>query len=137
MRGIDVSTPVNGVFTSTNAGATWTKRSVSGSFASVASSVDGSKLVVVGGSGIYVSTDSGASWTQREQPKSWISVASSADSRKLVAVVNGGQIYTSAQTTTIGATGFLTGGQFTAIELQYIGNGQFMPISFVGAISGL
>ena len=37
---------------------------------------------------------------------------------------------------TTGTAGYLTGGQFTAIELQYIGNGQFFPVSHEGTISG-
>lgn len=132
-----IATAGNFINTSSDAGATWTQRIVPANLiSSVASSADGSKLVLAGGSGIYVSHDSGATWTQRERPGNWRSVASSADGSKLAAVFANGQIYTSAPTTTIGATGFLTGGQFTSIELQYIGNGQFLPISFVGEISG-
>ena len=37
-------------------------------------------------------------------------------------------------TTTVGTVGYLTGGQFTALELQCIGSGQFMPLSYVGTI---
>ncbi|MBI1766735.1 MAG: hypothetical protein HYR56_35460 [Acidobacteria bacterium] len=78
----------------------------------------------------------GVSWTPRESNRSWYSVASSADGSKLVALVRNGQIYTSAPSaggnTTVGVAGSLTGGQSTAIELQYIGNGQFLPLSYVG-----
>ena len=64
----------------------------------------------------------------------WYAVASSSDGTKLVAVVYGGQIYTSGlATTTPGASGYLLGGQNTAIELQYIGNNQFLPLSHEGA----
>ena len=76
----------------------------------------------------------------------WSGVASSADGSKLVACVQDGQIYTSAlalapsqstgQNTTVGTGGYLTGGQGTAIELQYIGNNQFFPLSHEGTISG-
>jgi hypothetical protein len=38
------------------------------------------------------------------------------------------------QSTTIGTAGYLLGNQNSAIELQYLGNGQFLPISFVGLI---
>jgi hypothetical protein len=38
-------------------------------------------------------------------------------------------------TTTPGTAGYLAGGPNSAIELQYIGNGQFMPLNYVGAIS--
>ena len=37
-------------------------------------------------------------------------------------------------TTTIGTSGGIAGGQGTAVELQYIGNGQFMPVSSAGII---
>ena len=53
----------------------------------------------------------------------------------------GGLIYASvpavstfAASTTVGVTGYLTGLQRSAIELQYIGSGQFMPLSYVGTI---
>jgi photosystem II stability/assembly factor-like uncharacterized protein len=64
---------------------------------SVASSLDGSKLVaVVLGGQIYTSLDSGGTWIPRESGRNWYSVASSADGSKLVAVVAiSGQIWTS------------------------------------------
>ena len=37
-------------------------------------------------------------------------------------------------TTTVGANGYLVGSQGSAVELQYIGNNQFMPVSFAGNI---
>ena len=58
-----------------------------------------------------------------------------------MAVVNGGQIYTSTiipafngsvAGTTPGPTGNLTGAPYSAIELQYIGNDKFIPLSYVG-----
>lgn len=92
---------VNGglIYTSTDAGATWTPRSASGSraWAAVASSADGSKLVgVVNGGFIYTSTDSGASWGQRHVSRAWRAVASSADGNRLVAAVNGEFLHVSA-----------------------------------------
>ena len=78
-------------------------------------------------------------WTQTSAPiTNWTAVASSADGTKLVAGVYNGQIYTSipssVSSTTTGTAGYLTGGQNTAIELQYLGNGQFLPISHEGII---
>lgn len=75
---------------------TWTQTSApTNNWYSVASSVDGSKLVaVIFGGGIYTSTDWGNTWTQTSAPtKYWYSVASSTDGSKLVA--GGGSIYTS------------------------------------------
>jgi hypothetical protein len=130
---------VNGgqIYTSTDSGGTWAAQTVSASqyWYSVASSADGTKLVaVVNGGHIYTSTDSGGTWTLRDSSRNWWSVASSSDGTKLVAVVNGGQIYTSDAETTTGTAGYLTGDQNTAIELQYVGNGQFLPISYIGSI---
>jgi hypothetical protein len=126
----------------TNSGAVWNVSSApSENWASLAMSADGSKLAaVVDGGGIYTSSDYGVTWQQQTNASSldWYSVTSSADGSKLAAAVNGGSIYvsqTSVQTTTTpGATGFITGGQGSAVELQYIGNNQFMPVSFAGTI---
>jgi hypothetical protein len=98
------------VYTSTNAGATWTLagNAPSNWWQSVASSADGNKLVAaVGGSErtglIYVSPDAGTTWTQAGNAPSntWQCVASSADGGKLVSVSQlvepavGGSIFTS------------------------------------------
>ncbi len=131
------------IYTSTDSGATWTPRDGNRKWTSVASSADGSKLVAAAEGGqIYTSTDSGATWTPHDSNRHWLSVALSSDGNKLVAVVHGGHIYTStpafgspgSTTTTAGTGGYLTGGQGTAIELQYIGNGQFMTLSQSGSL---
>lgn len=77
----------------------------------------------------------GANWTARESNRYWSSVASSADGSKLVAVDSGGQIHTSIASTTPGVTGTLSGGQYDAIELQYLGNGMFSVLSSEGSLS--
>jgi hypothetical protein len=123
------------IFTSTDSGLTWGPRDTVQQWNSVASSSDGSKLVAGANNGqVYTSTDSGGTWSPRDTSRAWDAVASSADGGKLVAVVYGGQIYTSGPaTTTPGVSGYLLGGQNTAIELQYIGNNQFLPLSHEGA----
>jgi photosystem II stability/assembly factor-like uncharacterized protein len=137
-----------GIYTSTDSGSSWTHRTSglpsSPVWSSVASSSDGGKLAAtVNGGGIYTSINWGATWTQQSgaPSASWSSITSSADGNKLAAAINNassGGIYTmqaSTQTlTTTGASGGITGGQGTAVELQYIGNGQFMPVSSTGAI---
>jgi predicted methyltransferase len=67
--------------------------------------------------------------------ENWGPVACSAAGNKLVAAVSGGGIYTSQISTTSGAAGYIAGGQNSAVELQYIGGGQWIPISFVGALT--
>ena len=125
------------IYTSTDSGATWTARdSVSlRNYRGVASSSDGSKLVTeVYGGQIYTSTDSGATWLPHDSIWNWYSVASSSDGNKLVAGVYGGYLYTSTGNTTVGTAGYLTCGQGMAIELLYIGNNQFVPVSHEGNI---
>ena len=83
---------------------------------------------------------SAQTWTQTSAPgTNWIAIASSADGTKLVAAVYGAGIYTAQGTiqtaTTPGTAGYLAGGQNSAIELQYIGNGLFLPLSYVGTLS--
>lgn len=131
------------IYTSTNSGINWTARESIRSWRAVTSSTDGSKLAaVVNGGQVYTSTDLGMNWTPHESSQLWYSVASSSDGSKLIAVVENGQIYTSTPpsatpgATTAGTAGSLTGGQGSAIELQYIGNNQFMPISHEGTIFG-
>jgi photosystem II stability/assembly factor-like uncharacterized protein len=87
----------DGIYTSSDSGATWTQTSAPHlAWLSVASSSDGTKLAaVVDGGGIYTSTNSGQTWTQTSAPYlGWQSIASSSDGNKLVAAVYGGGIYT-------------------------------------------
>jgi hypothetical protein len=125
------------IYTSTDSGTNWTPQAGSGQWYGVASSADGSKLAAAANSGpIYTSSDSGGNWLSRTASLAWYSIASSSDGTKLVACVYGGQIYTSnSAITTTGAAGYLLGGQNTAIELQYIGNNQFLPLSHEGAFT--
>ncbi|HXR04102.1 MAG TPA: hypothetical protein VN836_05275 [Verrucomicrobiae bacterium] len=135
-----------GIYTSSNAGASWTPQSgaPSTNWTSIDSSADGSKLVaVVNGGGIYASSNFGVTWVQQTNApvRTWSSIASSADGTKLAAAVNNattGGIFisqaSSQTTTTVGTTGYIVGGQGAAVELQYIGNGQFMPVSSAGTI---
>ena len=74
-----------------------------------------------------------------DSTRAWYAVAASSDGSKLVAAVSNGAIYTSVPTivasTTAGTTGYLLGGQNTAIELQYVGSGKFLPLSSTGNVS--
>jgi hypothetical protein len=92
------------IYVSTNSGIAWTITSVPATnWVSIASSADGSRLVVVAAldamsgpfppaiSGlIYSSTDSGTTWVSNSAPvRDWFCVASSADGCKLVATTDG------------------------------------------------
>ena len=127
------------IYTSTDSGTNWTARDSNRFWYSAASSADGTRLVAgTQGSQIFTSTDSGATWSGHNSNRYWGSAASSADGTKLVAGDINGFFYTSQAAivapSTTGASGYLLGGQNTAIELQYLGNGQFQPISYVGSI---
>jgi len=134
-----------GIYTSVNSGANWSQQTngvpANMNWASIASSTDGSKLAAaVYGGGIYLSSNYGVTWTQASaSSNNWYSITSSSDGGKLAATIDGGGIYTAQSssqitTTTVGTNGYITGGQGTAVELQYIGNNQFMPVSSAGTI---
>jgi photosystem II stability/assembly factor-like uncharacterized protein len=124
------------IWTSADYGVTWTARESERNWSSVASSTDGSKLIaaVFSLGRIYTSTDYGVTWKEQESDRSWRSVASSADGGTLVAVENEGYIYVTVSATTTGTGGALVGDQGAAVELQHIGNGQFIPLSHEGAL---
>jgi hypothetical protein len=134
-----------GIYTSINAGANWTQQTAgvpaNSNWTAITSSADGSRLAaVIDGGGIYHSSNSGLTWTQTGAPvNNWYSIVSSSDGGGLAAGIDGGGIYTSQSssqitTTTVGTNGYITGGQGSAVELQYIGNNQFMPVSSAGTI---
>jgi hypothetical protein len=132
-----------GIFTSANSGANWQQTSASpAGYEGVASSSDGAKLAAVAfGGPIYTSINFGSTWTnQSALSLNWSSICGSGDGSHLAAAVNNGDIYYSSSSTltstTVGVNGYLAGPQFSAVELQYLGNGQFMPISSTGAFWG-
>jgi hypothetical protein len=94
----------------------------------LACSSDGTKLL----GGTHYSYDSGKTWVRHTCPASRPAV--SADFRKLVMVENGHPIQTSSVETTLGTGGFIRGSTSTAVELQHIGNGRFLPLSSTGTI---
>jgi hypothetical protein len=83
------------IYTSTNSGATWASNNIAILFqpwTSVASSADGTRLVVAGliagsqNGAIFTSTNAGATWMSTSATNvAWMTVASSADGSKLVA----------------------------------------------------
>ena len=78
--------------------------------------------------------------TQARRQPSWSSVASSADGSQLAATATtygtgSSGIYVSSQSsTTTGTAGYLIGPQHSAIELIYVGNNLFLPLSHEGTI---
>lgn len=140
------TSPAN-LYTSGDGGVTWTPRpSANGSLAnpawkSVASSADGENLAAVSNTGFIVtSSDGGQTWITRtngistvQQP--WTCIASSATGSRLLAGINSGYLYTSVAATSP-TNGSLSGTQYSSVELQFIGNGQWMPLRFNGSFTG-
>jgi hypothetical protein len=102
------------VWTSNDAGVTWTNRTAAQagmgtqSWSAVASDATGTKLIAVGpGSGVWASADAGMTWTDRTPPdpkfeasfgnqvEGWHNVASDASGTHLVAAVDTGDSWTS------------------------------------------
>ncbi len=130
------------IYTSHDSGSTWAAANVpAANWTSIASSADGGKLAAVAnGGGIYLSSNGGSTWTQTNPTNGavWSCIASSADGGRLAATILGGGIYHSQAwlqtTTTTGTGGYINGIQGSAVELQYIGNNQWMPVSSAGTI---
>ncbi len=131
-----------GIYTSANSGATWANSAAPWTnWNCLAASADCTRLAAGISNGvIYISANFGASWSALTGSSNtvWAALATSADGSKLAGGVNatsGGIYYSTAGTqSTTSTNGFITGSQGSAVELQYIGNNQFMPVSSVGTI---
>lgn len=131
-RAVAVASPGQ-LYVSTDGGVTWGTHSASRNWQGAALSADGSTLVAAEyGGQIYTSVDGGETWAARDLGRSWRGVAISADGSHMVAVDAGGQTYTSSWWTTLGTGGFVAGGASSALELLYVGGGQFSVISHLG-----
>lgn len=133
------------IYTSEDFGATWAQQtnSPSGNWYALASSADGNRLVAaINGGNVYVSANGGLTWVaQGSTAQNWRAVTTSADGTIMAAgyaatLTSGLIFYRQAVSqftqTTTGAAGSLVGGQGSAVELQYIGNNQFIPVSSQG-----
>jgi len=134
---------------SVNSGGAWTGISAppGGTVTSVAVSSDCTKLVAAATNGLlYASANQGASWTPLTTTnQAWSGVWMSPDGSKFAGSVSEigstivGGVYSctvSPQpgTVTTTSTGSICGGQGAAVELQYLGGNQFMPVSSVGLL---
>ncbi len=122
------------IYTSTNAGSTWTQVYSNQVWYSVASSADGTHLVASSFTGgTFISTNGGASWTHSTGLAA-MSIASSADGMYLAAVVNAGGIYTS---TNGGVTWSLTSAPAEGwSSIACSADGQYLAASVLGSGSG-
>jgi hypothetical protein len=110
----------------------------------LAVSSDCSRLVTGASSGLlYISANLGSKWTTLTVTNQyWTSAWMSPDGSKFAATAgNSGSIIggafssvVSPQSGTVSTNSTIGGSQGTAVELQYTGNGQFMPVSSTGTI---
>jgi photosystem II stability/assembly factor-like uncharacterized protein len=139
------------IYISSNFGSTWSPTSaLPKGWVSIASSSDGSKLVAVAAQGgIFTSSNWGTTWTletnnNASASANWSCVTSSSSGSVLAAGINNtlststygiytAQAATQTQTTP-GTSGYISGSQASAAELQCIGNNQWMPVSFSGTL---
>jgi len=134
-----VNSGANYVYVSTDYGASWVPGNIGANWSGVACSADGSRMIAVANlGGVYVSNDSGVTWLQRGNlpiSVTYNGAACSGDGTTLAAVAAANPIFVSSKTsTTSGITGSLSGSRLAAVELQHVGNGVFIPISYVGTI---
>jgi hypothetical protein len=128
------------IYTSSDGGANWVRRDASGSkgWIDVKCSADGSIIAATANDGVSISVDAGGAWTVQGGAKAWQRLVCSPDGTSFAATVLGGNIYTSEATTlrstTPGVNGYLAGGEYSAVELQHAGGGQFFPLSSSGQI---
>ena len=131
------------IYTSSNGGASWAVTSATANdWSCLTLSADGNRILAgARNSVLYGSANFGATWTPLSTTNAlWSCVASSSDGSKVAAGINAsaGQIYYSSIapqfTTSSVSNAAIGGGQGTAVELQYIGNNQFMPVSSSGSL---
>jgi photosystem II stability/assembly factor-like uncharacterized protein len=130
------------IYYSSNSGTNWTTNAVaSTAWNCLAASADCSRVIAaVNGGQIYSSVNQGANWSVMNSSTNlaWSALAASDDGTRLAAAVlnaSGGIYYASPTSPSVtGTNSFITGSQGSAVELQYIGNNQFMPVSSTGSI---
>lgn len=127
-----------GLYTSTDSGVTWTQTGPTNKWVDLACSSDGTKFFAVSYPGqACMSTDSGATWTPCVGDINGFGVAASGDFSTIAVTAEGDGIYLYSSIvtqTSSGTAGALFGGAGTAVELQHIGGGAFMPISHEGTL---
>lgn len=133
------------LYVSTDFGATWTARFTDANrgWKGVACSQDGLRMFAIANSnGAYMSTDEGATWTAVGPARNYEGASASADGMQLFTTTYGpGRLYifrlanAFLASTTAGTGGYLSGSQNSTIEIQYIGNDTFTPLTFAGSFS--
>ena len=133
---------------SSNSGGGWNSVAVApaGNIFCVGASSDCTRMVAGVSNGLlYATANLGASWTTLTiSNANWSSVWMSADGSKFGAStsenagagggVDFGSVSAQPSTATTATTGSVCGSQGSAVELQYIGGGQFIPVGSSGLL---
>ena len=121
---------------STNGGDSWTTNGTLNAYAAIASSADGTKLImsaytnILSNSYIFVSTNTGNTWKQTILPSgNWLAAASSADGARLVAANYGGFIYSSTNSGATWTTNTSLSKSWTSLASSADGN-QFVAAAY-------
>lgn len=132
-----------GIAVSTNFGATWkTNAPAGGNWTALAASSDCSRIIAGVSNGLlYASANFGATWTALTSTNQfWSGAACSADgsifaaATRTIGSINGDIFYSAGSSRAVATTNSIVGSQGCAVELQYLGNGRFMPISSAGTL---
>jgi hypothetical protein len=132
-----------GISVSTNAGSTWLTIPSPGGVSCLAVSSDCSRLLAgTTGGTLYASSDLGSVWTAvAASAQAWSGAWMSPDGLKFAATISGSSpsgaldnFGVSVLPNVTGPGGIVSGSQGSAVELQYLGNGQFMPVSSAGTL---
>jgi hypothetical protein len=124
------------IFQSEDGGATWHYLEGYRAWNAIACSADGKSVAATVSDGqIYYSRDRGFAWAAREPTRPWTCITMSADGSRILAGVNQSFLFSLRTTTLPGIDGGLWSESGRgAIELQYIGNGDFISLSATGPI---
>ncbi|MCX7048132.1 MAG: sialidase family protein [Candidatus Sumerlaeota bacterium] len=129
------------IYVSYDYGATWEAKESVRAWTCIAMTPDGAKIAAANSAGapfICFSTDGGAHWQQAWGMSGLTCIAFSADGAQITAGYSGANLYRYLSIpvpvfTTAGSSGYLSGGQYSAMELRYAGKGIFIPTASAGA----
>jgi len=123
------------VWISADFGQSWSSSILPGSsWYAVSCSADGSRVAGTSGTVIEISTDGGATWSTSHAPAmSWRGIACTTTGNFFANTFLAG-VFAFQTSTSVGQTGFLAGNPYSAVELQFVGNGKFLPLSHEGTL---
>lgn len=122
----------NEICISIDSGSSWHRSTGVSGAVGFAMSADGATFAAGRDGDLLTSRNSGASWSTAAETAARV-IAISADGAKMAFGHFGGRIYISPYRTTSGTDGYLACPQGGSIELQYVGNFTFAPLSHQGA----